>query len=84
MGPEVELLWFNYSCFMRVICWTFNYNNSDYLYEYEGVDEGKELRTHFVDKIYLEGEEGFEKEKKDNPFFEFKHNFEVWLCSVFA
>jgi hypothetical protein len=40
-----------------------NYNNSDYLYEYEGVDEGKELRTHFVDKIYLEGEEGFEKHK---------------------
>jgi hypothetical protein len=33
------------------------------VYEYEGVDEGKELRTHFVDKIYLEGEEGFEKHK---------------------
>lgn len=35
------------------------YNDTDYLYD----DESKELRTHFVDKIILEGEEEFEKHK---------------------
>ena len=45
-----------------------NYNNSDYLYEYEGVDEGKELRTHFVDKIIMKGEEGFDKLEEEEGF----------------